>query len=421
MNDIQFSVTDQAKWLQEKEIAEDMAKYAHILETIKQGESCYNDSLGWLNPDEWGGNSWLTRYETLAKKVQENADILVVVGIGGSNQAARAVIDAIGEKGKVKIVWAGNTLSAYSVQKVLKEIQGKRVYIDVIAKNFETLEPGMTFRILRDFLKVNYGDSYAEHVICTGSVGSWFEQLAQNHGYDFLPFPTNIGGRFTALSPVGLFPMAVAGLDIRAVSEGAKEMHDSLFTESAEESTALRYAVIRNQLYRKGFRMEMLSFFEPRLFRFAKWWMQLFGESEGKNNLALYPLFGSFSEDLHSIGQFLQDGTPVIYETFLEVQNSGASYKISDDDVDDKFHYLNGWDVADINHVACQATIEAHSTKYPCLCLSVPAIDEHMFGELFYFFEFVCYLSAKILGVNPFDQPGVEAYKVHMFHALGKI
>jgi len=214
--------------------------------------------------------------------------------------------------------------------------------------------------------------------------------------------------------------MAAAGMDIRSIVEGARQMRSRLCAESGKSSIALRYAVIRNLLYQKGFRMEMLSFFEPRFFRFAKWWMQLFGESEGKDGLGLYPLFGNFSEDLHSIGQFLQDGTPVVFETFLEICESGAPLVLRGDGVDDRFDYLDGKSYDEINRAACDATIEAHSSKYPCMILRVNGIDEHTFGQLFYFFSFTCYLSARILGVNPFNQPGVEAYKANMFRSLGR-
>lgn len=420
MNHVTFSMVDQSGWLQEEEIARVVQENAPILERVKTGEERYRQSLGWLDVDTWAGSEWLDRYETLAKKVQAEAEVLVVIGIGGSNQAARAVVDAIGEKGPTKIVWAGNSISADSMRKVLDQVRGKRIYVDLIAKNFETLEPGIGFRVLRDLLREQYGADYAGRVICTGTQGSSLEALCKSHGFTFLPFPREIGGRFTALSPIGLFPMAVAGLDIRAMAAGARELRSTLCVQSAQESEALRYAVIRNLLYQKGFRMEMLSFFEPRWFRFSKWWMQLFGESEGKDGKGLYPLTGNFSEDLHSVGQFLQDGTNVIFETFLEVENSGASYILHGDDVNDGFSYLDGKDFDEINRAACEATIDAHSKKYPCFRLRVDALDEASFGQLFYFFEFVCYLSARILGVDPFDQPGVEAYKQNMFHALGK-
>lgn len=420
MGELKLCLRDPLGSLQEKEIASCMNANRDLLERVKKGEKEYRDSLGWLNVENWAGQQWLRRYQELAQKVQQKADVMAVIGIGGSNQAARAVIDAIGEKSNVHIVWAGNSISAHSICEVLKELDGKSVYINVIAKNFETLEPGIGFRALRIWLREQYGEEYAERVICTGTKGSHLEDLSMQHGFTFLPFPDDIGGRFTALSPIGLFPMAVAGMDIGAMAEGAMEMEKRLKTEDAKENIALRCAAIRNLLYQKGYRMEMLSFFEPRLFRFAKWWMQLFGESEGKDNKGLYPLFGNFSEDLHSIGQFLQDGSPIIYEVFLEVEDAGAAYILQNDGVDDRFSYLDGKDFNEINQVACEATVEAHSRKYPCLRLSIPAIDERSFGILFYFFEFTCYLSARILGVNPFDQPGVENYKKNMFRTLGK-
>lgn len=397
-----------------------MEENAPLLAQAEKGHEEYRESLGWLDPQEWAGGTWLARYEELAEEVRKDADVLVVVGIGGSNQAARAVTEAIGEKGQVKLCWAGNSISAYEANQVLDSLQGKSVYVNVIAKNFETLEPGIGFRAMRDFLRKEYGADYDKRIICTGTEGSYFEELSKEHGYAFLPFPKNVGGRFTALTPIGLFPMAVAGFNIRAMAAGAKQMRERLFAEPAGENMALKYAAIRKNLYDGGFRMEMLSFFEPRLFRFAKWWMQLFGESEGKQDKGLYPLFGNFSEDLHSVGQFLQEGTPVLFETFLNVQDSGASYLLQSDGVDDRFSYLDGKDFDEINRAAFEATLKAHSKRYPCMVLDIPALDEESFGQLFYFFEFACYLSAKLLGVNPFDQPGVEEYKQHMFRILGK-
>lgn len=420
MKELKFEMVDKASWLRPDEIKRELKRNSCLLEAVKQGEDRYRDSLGWLDVKEWAGEKWLFKYEELAEHVRKNADVLVVVGIGGSNQAARAVVEAIGERGQVEIVFAGNSISSDSFCKVLKKLKGKRVYIDVIAKNFETLEPGIAFLALRNELRKQYGETYKEHVICTGTVGSHLEELCKAHGYHFLPFPDNIGGRYTALSPVGLFPLATAGMDIRKLVAGAKGMQERLHKEGAEENIALQYAVIRNMLYQKGFRMEMLSFFEPRYFRFAKWWTQLFGESEGKDNKGLYPIFGCFSEDLHSIGQFIQDGSTVMFETFLNVEETKASYVLHRDDVDDRFDYLDGKDLNEINRAAYEATVAAHSSKFPCLLLTVPAIDEERFGQLFYFYEFVCYLSARILDVNPFNQPGVEAYKQYMFQALGK-
>lgn len=419
-NIISYTLTDKSGTLPEENLQSFLRENAGLLEAAKAGEKQYKDSLGWLDVDEWAGDAWLTRYEDLARKVNRNADALVVIGIGGSNQAARAMVSAMGSKSGTEIIWAGNTISAHSINEVLDSLKDKSVYIDVIAKNFETLEPGIAFRALRSFLKERYGDRYAERVIATGTRGSRLQELCTKHGFTFLPFPEDVGGRYTALTPVGLFPAAVAGLDLRAIAVGAKRMRDRLFWEPAAENMALRFAAVRNLMYRKGYRIEMLSFFEPRLFRFSKWWTQLFAESEGKDDAALYPVAGSFSEDLHSIGQFIQQGTPALFENFLEVREKEASPVLRNDEVEDAFGYLDGKDFDEINRAAFRATVTAHSERFPCGILSIPALDEDTFGQLFYFFPFACYLSGKMLGVNPFDQPGVEAYKNQMFRILGK-
>lgn len=417
---ITYALKDKSGMLPESRLRSYLRDNARILDAVRSGENQYKDSLGWLDVEEWAGDSWLTRYEGLARKVNRDADALVVVGIGGSNQAARAMVSAMGSKSGTEIIWAGNTISAHSINEVLGSLKGKSVYIDVIAKNFETLEPGIAFRALRDFLKEQYGEKYAARVIATGTRGSRLEQLCTKHGFTFLPFPEDVGGRYTALTPIGLFPAAVAGLDLRAIAAGARRMRERLFSGPAENNMALRFAAVRNLMYQKGYRIEMLSFFEPRLFRFAKWWTQLFAESEGKDSTGLYPVIGSFSEDLHSIGQFVQQGTPVIFENFLEVRAREASPVLQADEVDDAFGYLDGKDFDEINRAAFQATVAAHSERFPCGILSVPALDEDTFGQLFYFFPFACYLSGKLLGINPFDQPGVEAYKNQMFGILGK-
>jgi glucose-6-phosphate isomerase len=204
------------------------------------------------------------------------------------------------------------------------------------------------------------------------------------------------------------------------MAKGAADMEEYLKSDTTENNIAFRYATARNSLHNNGYKIEMLSFFEPRLFRFAKWWVQLFGESEGKDGKGLYPTFGNFSEDLHSIGQFIQDGTHCLMETFIDVQCHDTSVVLHDDDIDDKFHYLDGMDYFDINKASYMGTLEAHSQILPCFTISIEAINEYCFGQLFYFFMFSCYLSGSLLGVNPFDQPGVEAYKARMFEKLGK-
>ncbi len=390
------------------------------LEEAKAGEKIYADSQGWLDTKEHAGEEKLKRIGELAKTIRENADVFVLIGVGGSNNAARSVIEALKTDEGTEIVYAGNTLSPNAINKMLKKIQGKSVYIDCIAKNFETLEPGSSFRILRQYLEEQYGENAKDRIIATGTVGSSLEKLCTDNGYTFLDFPENVGGRYTAMTNVGLLPMAVAGLDIRKLVEGAADMQKRLHEEGYENNIAYEYACLRNIFYKKGYRVEMLSSFEPQFSCFYKWWTQLFAESEGKDNKGIFPVTGEFSEELHSVGQFIQDGSPIMFETFMDVKKQQDSVVVKADDKADYFDYLDGKDFWEINKAAFKATVDAHSTKLPCLTLEVDSIDEYHFGQLFYFFQFACYLSCKVMGVNAFDQPGVEAYKKWMFEALGK-
>lgn len=398
-----------------------MEEHRELLKQAQAGEGCYQDSQGWLDVEEWAGEEALAALEDLAEEIRQNGEVFVLIGVGGSNNAARSVIEALKQENGPKIVYAGNTLSPWAMQQMLKELEGKSVYIDCIAKNFETLEPGVSFRILRKYLYEKYGEEASKRIIATGTKGSSLEQICKDKGYRFLEFPLNIGGRYTAISNVGLLPMAVAGVDIRSVVRGAADMQNQLQKAPYEENLAYRYACLRNILYKKGYRVEMLASFEPRFRWFYKWWIQLFAESEGKDNKGILPMAGEFSEELHSVGQYIQDGTPMMLETFLDVKNQQDSLIVEKDFVEDFFGYLDGKDFRDINRAAYQATVAAHSEKLPCLTLELDSLDAYHFGQLFYFFQFACYLSCKIMGVNAFDQPGVEAYKAYMFKALGKI
>lgn len=381
----------------------------------------YGDSLGWFNIDTWANEAELTAIEELAARVRKDADVFVLIGVGGSNNAARSVIEAFPDSDGPEIVYAGNSLSPWAFEQVMKKIQGKSVYIDCIAKNFQTLEPGSAFRVLREYLYETYGEKANERIIATGSRNSLLEDICKEHGYTFVEFPQTVGGRYTAVTAVGLLPMAVAGIDIRALVKGAADMAAELNSHKDITQSAYRYAVARNLYYNEGYRMEMLASFEPQLHWFYKWWIQLFAESEGKDDKGVYPISGEFSEELHSVGQFIQAGSPVIFETFLHVKDPQASMVVHEDDrVKDEFDYLNGKDFSEINEAAYGATLRAHSDKLPCMVLDVDKLTPYSFGEIFYFFMYTCYVSAGILGVNPFDQEGVEAYKQRMFKALGK-
>ena len=390
---------------------------ASLFEKMEKKELQYNDSLGWYDVDKWASVEILDRLNELAKEVKEHSEVLVVIGIGGSNQGARALIDALGNPSGVDIVWAGNTLSSFEYERVINEIGDRDFSINVIAKNFQTLEPGIAFRIFRALLKNKYGHEYNKRVYVTGTRESLLEKLCIENGWTWLDFPIDIGGRYSVLSPVGLFPIAVAGLDIYKFREGAKVASNDI---TSNPTTLFKYASMRYESFKNGYTMEMLSFFEPRLFRFAKWWMQLMAESEGKDNKALFPVMGSFSEDLHSIGQFIQEGSKTIIETFIKIKDSNSKYPVSLIDVDDAFEYLDGKDMDQINKVSESATIMAHSSRLPVNTIEIERLDEYNFGYLMMFFMKLCYLSGKLLDINPFDQNGVEEYKKWMFKGLGR-
>ncbi|MBB5265098.1 glucose-6-phosphate isomerase [Catenibacillus scindens] len=395
--------------------------HENVLSQVVSGEEKYKDFLGWFHTSQWAGEDTLDRIQALADQIRADGDAFVLIGVGGSNNAARSVIEALKTEDSPQIIYGGNTLSPAALGQMMDKVQGKRIYIDCIAKNFETLEPGSSFRILRKYMYDTYGSQEAaRRIIATGTRGSLLEQICREHGYTFLDFPEDVGGRFSALTNVGLLPMAVAGIDIRRLVKGAADMERELLQAPAIKNTAFRYACLRNMYLEQGYTLEMLASFEPAFRWFYKWWVQLFAETEGKDGKGLFPVTGEYSEELHAVGQFVQDGTPLMFETFLNVREATGSLIVENDGIKDAFDYLDGMDFQNINRTAFEATVKAHCQKLPCLILTIDTLDEYHFGQMFYFFLFACYLSAKMLGVNPFDQPGVEAYKNWMFEGLGK-
>ncbi len=417
---LQFSFSDKTGRLTESALRAEAAKYAPLLEAVKAQSGLDPMSTGWMEIGRWAGEDTLSNLEALARKIQGDSDAFAVIGVGGSNNAARSMVEALKKEGFPEIVWTGNTLSAHAMEKTLAALRTKDFSIDCIAKNFETLEPGAAFRVLRRLMREKYGETFASRVIATGTIGSSLEALCRKEGYTFLPFPTDIGGRYTALSNVGLLPAAVAGLDIRKVVKGARKMREALYTLPPEENPALLYAAARHLLYSMGYRVEMLCSFEPQLQWFFKWWVQLFAESEGKKDTGLFPAASLYSEELHAVGQFVQEGSPILFETLLDVQDPDGSVPLTPDGAEDGFSYLDGKDYRDLNRAAFAATRTAHSGRLPVVTFTIPRIGEEAFGELFTFFQYACVLSSGMLGVDPFDQPGVEAYKGWMFKALGK-
>lgn len=403
-----------------QELNEYLAKpeNSNILKQVQSGEKIYSDSLGWHQVKRWAGEDNLARIEKIAAEIRKKADVFVLIGVGGSNNAARAVVKALHRKGCPEIIYSGNTLSPIEINCMLKKIEGKSVYINCIAKNFETLEPGASFKILRRLLAQKYGSEAKKRIIATGTVGSELEKLCEKEGYTFLEFPADIGGRYSAMTNVGLLPMAVAGIDIRSLVAGAQEMESNLKKTGPLENEAYQYACFRKLCWDKGYRVEILSSFDTRLRWFYKWWIQLFAESEGKDGKGIFPSAAEYSEELHSMGQYVQDGTPFLFETFINILNMEDTDPIVSDGIQDGFDYLNGKGFLEVNLSAYEATRKAHSKRVPCIEIQLDTMDAKCFGELFYFFQFACYISCRLQGVNPFNQPGVEAYKKEMFRIL---
>lgn len=405
-------------YLDAKELKEARTRAAAICRALYEKED-KDKVLGWRT--EEASVMQLEEIRAKAEEIRREADVFVIVGVGGSNQAARAVIEALPRMKGPEIVYLGNTLSPYTIRRTLEGMEGKSVYIDVIAKNFETLEPGSHFRILRQWMGSRYGrEEMARRIIVTGTKGSRLEEIAKENGYLFLQFPVPVGGRYSAFTPVGLLPIAAAGLDVEEYLAGMATAQKDC--RENEDNLAVRYGAVRQLLYRRGYDIEMMVSFEPRYGFFAKWWVQLFGESEGKEKRGIFPTASIYSEDLHSIGQYMQDGRRNLIETFVSVKDPGASVVVEAcPEYKDGFDYLDGMDFAEINRAAEKATWEAHASGgVPCIRFEVDRVSERSFGELYYYFMAACAVSGELMGVNPFDQEGVEEYKRSMFAALGK-
>lgn len=415
-----FDLTNAQGFLEIAEVRARAAAYAPLIAEAIDGFAQSRDSAGWLDIGRTASEDTLRRMEEKAAEIRREADAFVLIGVGGSNNAARSVIEALQPDRGVEILYAGNATAPSAISDVLRRMEGKSVFINIIAKNFETLEPGAAFRVLRAWMYERYGAAAAGRIMATGTPGSRLHGLCAAHGWDFFSFPETVGGRYSALTEVGLLPMAVAGADIRALVSGAEDMRQTLLATSAEDNPALLYAAARTLLYDRGYRAEMLSFFEPRLKWFAKWWIQLFGESEGKAGKGLLPLCCECSEELHSMGQFLQEGSRTAFETFLCVEEDATGPRLVPDGIDDGFSYLDDKDFAALNRAAERAAIGAHSGHLPCLTVHAGSCSERTIGALFSFFMIACVFSCRMMGVDPFDQPGVEAYKKSMFTALGK-
>jgi glucose-6-phosphate isomerase len=407
------------------------AAEAAYLETVnKTGRG--NDFLGWVNLPQEVSESDVVELETVAARLAAKSQVVVVIGIGGSYLGARAVIEALQHSfspmmpnEKPQIVYAGNNMSEDYLHDLLDVLAVKDYSLVVISKSGTTTEPAIAFRILKQHCEQKYGVEEARQriVAITDKARGALKTLADQSGYPTFVIPDDVGGRYSVLTPVGLLPIASAGFSIRKLLDGARAMRQQLMeAKTFDTNPAMQYAALRNVLYNKNLKVELMTSFEPRFFYLIEWFKQLFGESEGKELKGIFPAGAIFSTDLHSLGQYIQDGSRQLFETVLTVENVHHTVPIPFDEQNtDGLNYLQHRSINEINHIAQQGTCQAHvDGKVPNIRITIPEINEFYLGELIYFFEMSCAVSGYMLGVNPFDQPGVEAYKRNMFTLLGK-
>jgi len=414
---------------------EQAAKDAQAAAKVLQGKGgAGNDFLGWLDLPVAYDKEEFGRIRKAAAKIREDSDVLVVVGIGGSYLGARAAIELLShpfagaldaaKRGGPQIVFAGNQLSSAYLNGLKDLLEGKRFSINVISKSGTTTEPAVAFRLLKGLLENAVGKEEAAKRIyaTTDRARGALKTLADSEGYETFVVPDDVGGRFSVLTAVGLLPIAAAGIDIDALMEGAQAERARLLNAPFEENDALRYAAIRNALYRDGKRVEILANYEPGLHYVAEWWKQLYGESEGKDGKGIFPAAVDLTTDLHSMGQYIQDGERMLMETVLCVEDAGEPVIMTEEKSDlDGLNYLAGRTLDFVNKSAMKGTMLAHTDGgVPVSVLHVDGLTAKALGELFYFFEYACGVSGYMLDVNPFNQPGVESYKKNMFALLGK-
>lgn len=403
---------------------------AHKLLSDKSGLG--NDFLGWVDlPVDYDKDEF-ARIKAAAARIQQDCDVLVVIGIGGSYLGARAALELLrtpyynslpGRK-TPEIYFAGNSISPDYLNAILALCENKRVCVNIISKSGTTTEPALAFRVFREMLEKQYGKQQACKRIyaTTDKARGTLKELADREGYESFVIPDDVGGRYSVLTAVGLLPMAVAGIDLDKVMAGAAQARELLSIDDLEKNDCYRYAALRNILYRKGKQIELLVSYEPSFTMMNEWFKQLYGESEGKDNKGIFPASVVFSTDLHSMGQFIQEGSRSMFETVVAFGAPENDFFIKDDPENlDGLNFLSNQNMSIVNRKAMQGTILAHTEGgTPNMVLEIPKIDEHELGYLIYFFERACAISGYLLGVNPFDQPGVESYKKNMFALLGK-
>lgn len=433
MSLIKFDYTKASGFISNDEIKNIKPSIEAAAKTLNDRNGAGNDFLGWVDLPATYDKEEFARVKKAAEKIKSNSDVLVVIGIGGSYLGAKAAIDMLTssffnlqskeERKAPQILFAGNSISSAYLNDLVNYVKDKDFSVNVISKSGTTTEPAIAFRVFRELLVKKYGKDGAKERIfaTTDKARGALKNLSDKEGYETFVIPDDVGGRFSVLTPVGLLPIAAAGIDIDAMMQGAYDAMKE-YEKDFDDNDCYKYAAVRNILNRKGKTIEMMVNYEPCLQYFSEWWKQLYGESEGKDLKGLFPASVNFSTDLHSMGQFIQDGTRLMFETVLNVEAPKSDVVIEEEEGDiDGLNFLKGKTVDFVNKKAYLGTMLAHTDgNVPNLVINIPEISPYYFGNLVYFFEKACAVSGYTLGVNPFDQPGVESYKKNMFALLGK-
>lgn len=431
---VSFDYSLTTKYISDEEITMIEAAAENAKATLLNKTGAGNDFLGWIDLPINYDKEEFARIQKAAQKIQKDSEVLLVIGIGGSYLGARAAIEFLRHsfynsvskeiRKTPEIYYVGNNISSTYINHLVEVIGDRDFSINMISKSGTTTEPAIAFRVFKKMLIEKYGKEEASKRIyaTTDKSRGALKNLANEEGYESFVVPDDVGGRFSVLTGVGLLPIAVSGADITKLMEGAASMRERCLNSSFADNDAVKYAAVRNILLRKGKIIEILANYEPALHFVGEWWKQLYGESEGKDQKGIFPAAVDFTTDLHSMGQFIQDGSRTMFETVIELEKSTHEIILEEEEVDlDGLNYLAGKTVDFINKSAMKGTLLAHTDgDVPNLMIRIPEQNEFYLGELFYFFEFACGVSGYMLGVNPFNQPGVESYKSNMFALLGK-
>ncbi len=434
MEKVTFDYGKSAGFVSQEEVSYMTKLTEDAKELLVSKKGAGNDFLGWLDLPVDYDKEEFDRIKKAAAKIQSDSEVLVVIGIGGSYLGARAAIEFLRHgfynnvskevRKTPEIYYAGNSISSNYLSGLIEVIGDRDFSVNIISKSGTTTEPAIAFRVFKEMLEKKYGKEEAAKRIyaTTDKARGALKNLATEEGYDSFVVPDDVGGRFSVLTAVGLLPIAVSGADIDKLMEGAASGRELALNKPFAENDAMQYAAVRNILLRKGKGVEVLANYEPSLHYISEWWKQLYGESEGKDQKGIFPASVDLTTDLHSMGQFIQDGARIMFETVLNVEKSRCKVELKEEPVDlDGLNYLAGKDLDFVNKSAMNGTILAHTDgNVPNLMVKIPEQNEFYLGQLFYFFEFACGVSGYLLGVNPFNQPGVESYKRNMFALLGK-